>query len=92
MGASQQYKNQVTTDLRSLLVILQLTKRISYNIYNATQEQKWPDIVVCYNGHLGPLLLTWFNFNPNMDNYILYTVRDEITYPFLNLRGATIEV
>ena len=34
-----------------------------------------------------PLLLTWFNFNPSMDeisNYIHYKVWDEITYPFLN--------
>ena len=42
---------------------------------------------------LGPLLLTWFNFNPSMDsNYIRYNVWDEITYPFLNFNGATVEV
>ena len=33
---------------------------------------------------LGPLLLTWFNFN--------YNVWDEIIYPFLNFNGATVEV
>ena len=42
---------------------------------------------------MGPFLLTWFNFNPSMDKYIInYNVWDEITYPFLNFNGATIEV
>ena len=36
--------------------------------------------------HLGPLLLTWIS------NYIHYKVWDEITYPFLNFNGATVEV
>ena len=35
---------------------------------------------------LGPLLLTWIS------NHIHYKVWDEITYPFLNFNGATIEV
>ena len=30
----------------------------------------------------GPLLLTWFNFNPSMD-YTHFDVFDEITYPFV---------
>ena len=39
------------------------------------------------------LLLTWINFNTTMDNnYIHYKVWDEITYPFLNFNGATVEV
>ena len=41
---------------------------------------------------LGPILLTWFNFNPSMDNCIHYKVWDEITYPFLNFNGPTVEV
>ena len=42
---------------------------------------------------LGPLLLTWFNLNPSMDNvYIHCKVWDEFTYPFLNFNGCTIEV
>ena len=39
----------------------------------------------------GPLLLTWFHFNHTMD-YIHYKLWDEITYPFLNFNGATVEV
>ena len=42
---------------------------------------------------LGPLLLTWFNFNPSKDsNYILYKEWAEINYPFLNFNGVTVEV
>ena len=37
--------------------------------------------------HLEPLLLTWIN-----SNYTHYTVWDEITYPFPNFNGATVEV
>ena len=42
---------------------------------------------------LGPLLLTWFNFNHNMDK-ILHPLKawGEITYPFLNFNGCTVEV
>ena len=37
------------------------------------------------SGYLGPLLLTWINFNPPcISNHIHYNVRDEITYPFPN--------
>ena len=39
---------------------------------------------------LKPLLLTWFNFNPSMDNS--YKAWNEITYPFPNFNGATAEV
>ena len=43
--------------------------------------------------HQGPLLLTWFNFNPSMDNnHMPSIVRDGITYPFLNFNGCTVEV
>ena len=42
---------------------------------------------------LGPLLLTWFNFNPSMKNdNIHYKVWEKITHPFPNLNGYTIEV
>ena len=49
----------------------------------------------CYkNRHQGPLLLTWFNFNFTawISNYIHYKLWDEITYPFLNFNGCTVEV
>ena len=36
--------------------------------------------------HLGPLLLTWSNFNPSMDK-----MWDEINYPFPNVNGATLK-
>ena len=40
-----------------------------------------------------PLLSTWFYLNSNMDNdYMLRKVWDEITYPFLNFNGCTVEV
>ena len=42
----------------------------------------------------GPLLLTWFNFNPStawISIYIHYKLWDEITYPFLNFNGCTVE-
>ena len=43
--------------------------------------------------YMWPLLLIWFNFNPSMDNnHIHYKVWDEITYPFLNFNGCTVEV
>ena len=38
----------------------------------------------------GPLLLTWFNFNPWISNHRLD--KDEITYSFLNFNGCTVEV
>ena len=42
---------------------------------------------------LGPLLLSWINSNPSMDsNYMPGKVWDEITYPFLNFNGETVEV
>ena len=40
-------------------------------------EQQWP------------LLSTWFNFNPSMDD-MSSKVRDKITYPFQNFIGATV--
>ena len=40
----------------------------------------------------GPFTNT-FNLIPAwINNYILYKVWDEITYPFLNFNGATVEV
>ena len=40
-----------------------------------------------------PLLLTWFNFNPAwISNHTPCKVWDEITYPFLNFNGCTVEV
>ena len=52
------------------------------------------NFIPLYTEHLGPLLLTWFTiFIPAwISNYIHYNVWDEITYPFLNLNGATVEV
>ena len=48
-----------------------------------------------HNANLLPVLLTGISFNPNtnMDkNYLHYKMWDEITYPFLNLNGATADV
>ena len=44
--------------------------------------------------HHGPLLLTWFNFNPQIGiiNNIHYQTWDEITCPFPNFNGCTVEV
>ena len=43
--------------------------------------------------YLGPLLVTWFNFNPAcIRNYIHYKVWDEIAYSFINFNGYTVEV
>ena len=42
---------------------------------------------------MGPLLLTWFNINPNMDkNYIHFKVWDGVIYLFPNFNSATVEV
>ena len=42
---------------------------------------------------LGPLWLTWLNFNPNMDHWSrLYKVWDKITHPLPNLKGVTVKV
>ena len=40
----------------------------------------------------GPLSLTWFNFNARMDNNMPGNVWDEISYPFPNVSGCTVEV
>ena len=38
-------------------------------------------------------LLPWFNFNSNMDNYYMTSkLWDEITFPFPNCNGATVDV
>ena len=39
-------------------------------------------------------LLTWFNFNPSLEKLLhpYYKMWDEMTYPFLNFNGATVEV
>ena len=39
---------------------------------------------------MGPHLLTWINFNPSKD-HIPSKVWDEITYPFPNFNGRTVE-
>ena len=41
---------------------------------------------------LGPLLLTWINFNPRLENSIHYQMWDENTYSFPNFSGWTVEV
>ena len=42
---------------------------------------------------LGCLLLTWLNFNPNMDKYYIhYNMWYQITYPLPNFNGVTVEV
>ena len=41
--------------------------------------------------HLGLILLTWVNFNPCVDN-MPSKAWDEITYPFPNFNGGTVEV
>ena len=43
--------------------------------------------------HQVPLLLTWFNFNPNMDKWLHhYKMWGEIMHQFLNFNDATVEV
>ena len=55
--------------------------------------EKFGPARVYIHSYQDPLLLTWFNFNPAwISNYILGKVWDEITYPFLNLNGCTVEV
>ena len=39
-----------------------------------------------------PLLLTWLNFNPSLDQYMPNKVWDKISYPFPNFNGSTVEV
>ena len=40
-----------------------------------------------------PLLLTWFDFSHSMNKELgAQKVWDEITYPFLNFNGCTVEV
>ena len=43
--------------------------------------------------HQGTRLLTWINFNlTRISNYIHWNMWDEITYPFPNFNGVTVEV
>ena len=61
----------------------------------------WNRVVTCLQqicnktedgGKVAPLL-TRFNSNPAwISNYIHYKMLDEITNPFLNFNGATVEV
>ena len=79
-------------------LIPHLTGHVTTNSYWWHQANTWTNVDLssakvarCCNK--GPLLLTWFKFNPSMiSNYIHYKMWDEITYPFLNFNGATAEV
>ena len=48
-------------------------------------------VVSLYCIYMGPTLLTWINFNPSTDEQ-LHILYDEITYPFPNFNGCTVEV
>ena len=52
------------------------------------KEYKPMPIMLYAISYLWPLLLTWFN----LSNNIHYKELDEITYPFLNFNGCTVEV
>ena len=58
---------------------------------NKTKVSYRQDIfIVCVQG---PLLLRWFNFNPNMvSNHVRNRVKDDIMCPFPNFNGAPVEV
>ena len=72
-----------------LLVVLSF---IMMNMY-CTFSMHWPYLFVVFDIYQGPLLLTWINFNLAwLCNHIHYKVVDEITYPFENLNGASIQV
>ena len=46
-------------------------------------------IIEWLNDTMGPLLLTWFDFNPSMiSHHMPSEVWDEITYPFLNFNSS----
>ena len=49
---------------------------------------------VCFSRQLGPLVLTWINFNPSMDKYtyIHNNVCDWIIYPFPNFNGCRLRI
>ena len=56
----------------------------------ATKDGVW---YLYTNMSMGPFYLHGLTFIPAWkSNYIHYDVSDEITYPFLNFNGATIEV
>ena len=70
-------------------IIFYSTDRQIIQVYNNTTTTK----NIKMSTLLGPLLLTSFNLIPAwISNYIHYNVWDEITYPFLNFNGATVEV
>ena len=53
------------------------------------------DVHVCWKLCSVAPLLTWMGFNPSVDKYVYYMtgeVWDEITYPFSNVNGTTVEV
>ena len=41
---------------------------------------------------MGPLLLIWVNFNAWISNHMPSNVWDDISYPFPNFNGYTVEV
>ena len=51
-------------------------------------------VTIGYINSIGPLLLTGFNFTPSMisNNIHHYEVWDEITYPFVNFNGSSVDV
>ena len=60
-----------------------------YAISMLRNDRKWKYLFFFF---LGPLLLSWFNLHPNMDNHMSCKVWDEITYPVPNFNGCTVEV
>ena len=57
-------------------------KGVPYLVFTG---KEW-DVFVISLDYQGPLLLTWIS------NHIHFKLWDEITYPFLNFNGCTVEV
>ena len=76
-----------TNDVCTVLAVISLEIQIVYSLYF---HHKWEH---CEVHCLWPLLLTWITLIPAwISNYIHYKVWDEITYPFTNIKGTTVEV
>ena len=76
-------------------IMLELThnKYITYNYPYTTSQTGHEMSIKRSNGHPGPLLLTWFKFNPCMDSsHMPGKVWGEITFSFLKFKCCTAEV
>ena len=71
-----------------LMIILSYwTSNIGKYCYKIFKAISFKRVIASAIGHLGPVLLTWINFSPSMDEKSLAPLKwDEINYQRLSLK------